>query len=116
MQSVIEKMELIERVHHLIRRRATGTPAELAQRVDISEAKLYRLMDLMKSLGAPIVYSFTSQSYIYEYRVDYSFGFKYGSDINQVNGGSICMQTSIAISDLICHSQLLRVPFIKLEY
>lgn len=76
MQSVIEKLELIERVHHLIRRRATGSPQEFADKLNISKASLHRHLVIIKILGAPIIYNLKSQTYEYSHDVVFNFGFK----------------------------------------
>lgn len=59
-----------------MKRKATGTPKQLAQKLEISERQLYNLIDLMRDLGAPVRYSQSSQSYLYTKDVDWSFGFK----------------------------------------
>jgi predicted DNA-binding transcriptional regulator YafY len=75
MYSIIEKNEMIERVHHLIRRKATGSPSDLASVLDISHAKLYRLLNTMRTLGAPIIFNYINQRYEYEYEVEFHYGF-----------------------------------------
>ncbi|MGW8122725.1 hypothetical protein ACV07N_08690 [Roseivirga echinicomitans] len=72
---MLKQAERIQRIHELIRRKATGSPKELASRLGISERQLYNLLDLMKQLGAPIVYSITLCSYHYEHEVTWSIGF-----------------------------------------
>ena len=65
----------IERLHCLIKRKATGTPSECAERLQISERQLYNTLELMKSMGAPVYYDFTICAYCYEYEVNWQFGF-----------------------------------------
>jgi DNA-binding IclR family transcriptional regulator len=72
---MLKQAERIQRIHELIRRKATGTPKELATRLGISARQLYNLLDLMKELGAPILYSNTLCSYYYEHEVAWSIGF-----------------------------------------
>lgn len=72
---MLKQAERIQRIHELIKRRATGTPKELASRLGISERQLYNLLDLMKELGAPIMYSINLCSYYYEQEVAWSIGF-----------------------------------------
>ncbi|KYG83566.1 hypothetical protein [Roseivirga echinicomitans] len=71
-----KQIERIERLHNLIRLKATGTPKECAEKLEISERQLYRLLDLMKELGAPVYYEVYYRAYCYEYEVEWSFGFK----------------------------------------
>lgn len=55
----------LERLDYLIRSRATGTPQELAERLEISERRLYDILNEMRDLGAPIKYSKTLRTYYY---------------------------------------------------
>lgn len=66
-----EKLKVIERLHYLIRRKGTGSPVHLANRLNISERCLYNLLNEMKSMGAPIYYNKTKRSYCYEYKVEF---------------------------------------------
>jgi biotin operon repressor len=68
-----EQINLVSRVHQLIRLKATGTPKDLAQRLGMSESTLYRVIDEMKCIGFPIVYNKARQSYCYEKEVQFSF-------------------------------------------
>jgi len=49
-----EKMHLLQRAQDLIRRKATGTPRELADRLEISERTWYRMhATSIRSLSIP---------------------------------------------------------------
>ncbi|MGD1842800.1 MAG: hypothetical protein ACFB0B_18165 [Thermonemataceae bacterium] len=56
----------LDRLDGLIRMKATGRPAVLAARLDISESTLYEFINLMKDLGAPIKWDAYRSSYVYE--------------------------------------------------
>ena len=56
----------LERIDHLIRIKATGTPTELASKLGISERSVYEYLNLMKELGAPIKFNSYRQSYYYD--------------------------------------------------
>ncbi|WP_108809212.1 hypothetical protein [Aquimarina spinulae] len=75
MNIIIKQIELIERIDQLIRLQATGTPEDLAYRLGISKTKLYRVINTMKSLNAPIEYDITTQSFVYAEAVGFTFGF-----------------------------------------
>lgn len=47
-----------------IKRRATGSPAEFADRIGVSESTLFENINDLKDKGADIVYSSAYQSYI----------------------------------------------------
>jgi len=68
--TLIEKIEQIERLDCLIRRKATGSPRELASKFNTSERNIYRLIDEMKSIGCPVAYCRTAQTYKYLSNID----------------------------------------------
>lgn len=75
MNLILKQIHLIERIDQLIRMQATGSPDALAHRLRISRAKLYRILDVMKSLDAPVHYDIAVQSFVYEEEVSFRFGF-----------------------------------------
>ena len=75
MEIIIQQIELLERMDRLIRLQATGSPEECASLLKVSKTKLYRVINLMKTLNAPIKYNTTIQSYIYIEPTDFKFGF-----------------------------------------
>ncbi|WP_271769490.1 hypothetical protein [Aquimarina algiphila] len=75
MNIIIKHVEIIERIDQFIRLQATGSPEELASRLRISRTKLYRIIDIMKKLNAPIEYDISTQSYVYVEDVGFRFGF-----------------------------------------
>jgi len=83
--TLLEKIRQIERLDSLIRRRATGSPKELATRLGTSERYVYKLIKLMKKLGAPVYFDYNSNSYCYEEEVFFSIGFQLKK--KQIKGG-----------------------------
>ncbi|GAA4274139.1 HTH domain-containing protein [Aquimarina gracilis] len=73
--NVIKQIELIKRIDQLVRLKATGTPLELSDRLHISKTKLYRAINIMRDLGAPIEYDSALQSFVYIKAVGFQFGF-----------------------------------------
>ena len=61
-QNYFERLRQMDR---LIRRKATGSPKQFAQKLGISERTLYEYLSLMKIEGAQIEYSAEKQSYYY---------------------------------------------------
>lgn len=86
--TLIEKLQFIERIDALIRRSATGTPKQLAHRLNISERGLFKTLNLMKKMGAPIYYSISKESYTYKYEVEFRAGFSVSKgQLRNVVGG-----------------------------
>ena len=66
----------LQRLDYLIRIKASGTPKQFAQRINVSERTLYRLIDTMRSLGAPIAYCESRSSYYYTEEGEFTFTFQ----------------------------------------
>jgi plasmid maintenance system antidote protein VapI len=58
-------MELLRRMHKRIGAARTGTPTEFAAVLHINKRRLYDIIDELKDIGAPIVYSRLAQTYSY---------------------------------------------------
>ncbi|MGK7390620.1 MAG: hypothetical protein ACNS60_09720 [Candidatus Cyclobacteriaceae bacterium M2_1C_046] len=83
----LQKLEVIDRIDGLIRRKATGSPKDLAQKIGCSERCLYSILNTMKQMQAPIIYAPERGSYMYQHEVDLMIGFVkkekiYGGSIN----------------------------------
>ena len=63
--SFIEQLLLLRRLHDLVQRRATGSTPELMEKLEVSKSGLYRQLELLKNLGAPIRYDRAEQRYYY---------------------------------------------------
>ena len=62
---LLEQIDRINRLHELIKYRRTGTPKELARRLNLSTSMIYKLMDELKLREAPIQYSRQLGTYYY---------------------------------------------------
>jgi Predicted transcriptional regulator len=84
----IEKVNQLQRVDRLIRMKATGTPEQLACRLEISKRTVFELIAFMKSLNAPIYYCHARLSYCYEYPVKFKCDIGFGEEgENKLMGG-----------------------------
>lgn len=91
MTKLFNQIELIERIDQLIRLKATGSPKALAEKFNVSESTIYRIVETIKELGAPVEYSLVYQSYVYTEEVNFLCGF-FACDLShaeykKVNGG-----------------------------
>lgn len=66
----------IQRIDHLISIKGTGTPKQLAKRLNMAERTIYQYIKLIKNLGAPISYSRTKESYLYDEEGSFVIGFR----------------------------------------
>lgn len=81
----LEKIQVIERIDCLIRRKSTGTATELAERLGVSRSTVFTIMDCMKAMGAEIEFNPTRRSYHYTVQKKLAIGFV---DTHQIKGGS----------------------------
>jgi biotin operon repressor len=63
---MFDEIEKLERLDQLIRLNATGTPNELAKKLNISRSSVFRLINEMRELGCPIAYYKLLRTYAYE--------------------------------------------------
>ncbi len=73
-------IDVLKRMDLMIRTKSTGTPGDFAGRLYLSERSLYNYIGLMKELGAPIRYSRTARSYMYEEAGRFVIEFKQPAD------------------------------------
>lgn len=73
MKTLQDQIRLIERLDQLIRLKATGTPCELAKKINLSRRHTYRIINEMKNMGFPIEYCRTRQSFYYQVDVRFKF-------------------------------------------
>ena len=70
-------LEKLDRMDNLIRRKATGTPDEFAERLGMKLRTLYEVISYLKeALKAPIVYNSSRLSYEYIYPPKFHLGFE----------------------------------------
>jgi len=67
----------LERMDCLIRAKATGTPTELAQRLNVSLRCVYNYLSILRRWGAPIKYCRMRGSYYYSTAGKFCFKFVY---------------------------------------
>jgi predicted DNA-binding transcriptional regulator YafY len=86
--NIFDKLFLTERIDHLIRTRATGTPSELASRLNMCERHVYRIIDELRDQGLPIAYDKTQSTYYYSEPVELRFSMSVnGKKLLSISGG-----------------------------
>jgi hypothetical protein len=82
----------LQYLNHLISKKCTGTPAELANKLGLSERGWYKLRDeLVNDLELPIEYCNYRKSYQYTKEGTFEIGFKPLNDVQKenLNGGGV---------------------------
>jgi len=79
----LEKLNTIERLHQLIRLRATGNPKTLADKFGISRRAIFDIINILKQMGAPVEYCIYKQSYCYVQECDFKIGFFGGNVLRE---------------------------------
>ena len=70
----LDEIQRLKRIDQLIRLKATGTPVQLASRLNISERTVYNEIDTLRLLGAPVEFNKERNSYCYTYPVKLQLG------------------------------------------
>lgn len=85
----IDRLNLL---HKLIKQKRTGTPEELAMRINLSTSRLYCVLDELKAFEAPILYSRRLRTYYYKYPFEISISVEFKAldkeEMRKVSGGN----------------------------
>ena len=66
--SLLNDVQKLKKLDRLIRYGVTGSPDELAEKMKVSRATIFRLIDRYKEeFGAPVYFDRSINSYCYEY-------------------------------------------------
>ena len=66
----MEQIEALERLHELIKRKATGTPEQLANKFGVSVGTIKNMINTLKNKGLPVRYCRDRETYYYEHEVE----------------------------------------------
>lgn len=66
----------LEYLNTLIRKKSTGSPEQLADKLHVSERTIFEYIDILRSLGAEIKYCRIKRSYCYSTDGTFDFQFK----------------------------------------
>lgn len=74
--SILKYIYRLQRIHNLIRMKATGPPDKFAEKLGVSRSTLMDNLNNLKEINAPIKYCKTLRSYYYEgefnFTIEYS--------------------------------------------
>ncbi len=88
---VFDYFEKLQLLHRLIQDERTGSPQTLANRLNISRATLYNIIDELKSMGVNISYSKSACTFFYKtpVRIDINFQIKSVEEISANEAGKM---------------------------
>ncbi len=99
--NIFDDLFMLQRIDHLVRTRATGTPAQLAARLGVSERNLYRLLGDLRDRGFPIAYDKQACTYYYMEQVKIEFSVVVGQEkLLTIRGGEKKVDFFSLLSDL----------------
>ena len=80
------------RIHQLIKRKQTGTPAQLAQKLNCAPSTVFAKIKTIKEASFPIQYDEEAQSYVYNAEVSLDFCLSIdGEVLKKIQGGSLML-------------------------
>ena len=65
-----ETTDALDRLHHQIKRKGTGTPEQIAEKFEVSIGTVKNWLKILKRRNLPVKYCRERQTYYYEYEVD----------------------------------------------
>ncbi len=80
MKNLKKTLKLFNKIDTFISKESTGTPAELAEKIQKSTSSIYRLLHEMKDAGAPIQYCKQTRTYRYTEKGHFIVGFVKGNN------------------------------------
>lgn len=85
---MLKYIERLKRMDYLIRKKATGTPDEFAEKLGICKSMLMINLSELKEMGAAVKYNSYLQSYCYEGSYVLKLGFELEkSEADRLKGG-----------------------------
>ncbi|WP_282017248.1 DNA-binding protein [Salegentibacter mishustinae] len=114
----IKNLERLQQLHELIDAENTGTPGELASKMDISERLVFNLIDQLKDFEASICYSRKSKTYYYcddfELKVNISVSVISNNELTEIFAGSYFLQQKNSLQGLCGDQNYIRSNKTKL--
>ncbi len=88
---LVDHFERIKKMNRMIHSGQTGTPAEFAEALGISQSHLFRSLHILEQYGMDIRYSRTMKTYFYgndnELIINYSLKLMADSQVKEIIGG-----------------------------
>lgn len=103
--NVLGIKDKIDRLDKLIKLKATGSPQQLAKKLDMTERTVYRIIKQLKEMGCPIFYDKARKSYCYEKQGELTFKFISQNPNNKAakENGGVFYKTTVSFFKLTTH-------------
>jgi len=96
---IIHTLERLKQINELIKNKSTGKPKAFSHKIGISESHLYRCINEIKEMGAPIKFCRVQNSYYYakpfEIKVNYSIELVSDDENRKINAGFSLKNSSL---------------------
>lgn len=90
--NTIKTLERLQRIHSLIENECTGSPYELANKMNVSERSIYNLIEYLRDFEARVAYDRGRKTYYYlnNFSLNLQISLSIGTDdeVTEVLGGS----------------------------
>lgn len=100
----LKNLEHLQQLHTLIENETTGTPMELAGKLDTSERQVYNLLEQLRDYKANICYSRKSKTYYYcdDFKLEVSISVRVMSnnELTNVYAGSYFLKKNTSLQVL----------------
>lgn len=105
----IKNLERLQQLHELIEAGSTGTPGELAYKMNVSERLVFNLIDQLKDFEASICYSRKNKTYYYcddfQLKVNISVSVISNNELTEIFAGSYFLQEEDSLQGLCGKTQ-----------
>lgn len=96
--NTIKSLERLQQLHSLIETECTGSPMEIARKMEISERSVYNLLEYLRDFNALIGYDRSRKTYYYKnhftLELTISFSVMSNNEVTEILGGSYFLKNS----------------------
>ncbi len=89
----IKQIERLQKLNKLIGQQCTGSPDELAQKLNLKRSQLYEVLEQLKLEGAPIAYNRKLATFYYSHEFIFEINLQVkmltGNEVKNIYGGRI---------------------------
>jgi predicted DNA-binding transcriptional regulator YafY len=114
----IKNLERLQQLHELIEGENTGSPKELAYKMNTSERSIFNLIDQLKDFEASICYSRKSKTYYYhndfQLKINISVSVISNDELTEIFAGSYFIKQKYSLQGLCGEQNYIRTNKTKI--